>query len=71
MKMLTQKLKFFLQVDRIIRHENFLPLSAPGGDGRNDIALLVIRPRKLISSIAFDKYVAPACLPELGIELNR
>ncbi len=48
-----------------------MPLSAPGGDGRNDIALLVIRPRKLISSIAFDKYVAPACLPELGIELNR
>lgn len=59
------------QVDRIIRHENFVPLSAPGGDGRHDIALLVIRPRKVASRIAFDKYVTPACLPDLGAELQR
>jgi hypothetical protein len=48
-----------------------VPLSTPGGDGRNDIALLVIRPRKLVTSIAFDKYVAPACLPDLGVDLHR
>lgn len=51
------------QVEKIIKHENFVPLSQPGGDGRNDIALLLIRPRKHLPRISFDKYVAPACLP--------
>ena len=28
-----------------MKHEKFVPLSSPGGDGRNDIALLYIRTR--------------------------
>jgi len=51
------------QVDLILRHQQFLPLSRPGGDGRNDIALLRIRPRKG-RVIEFSSYVAPACLPK-------
>jgi len=51
------------QVDLILRHQQFLPLSRPGGDGRNDIALLRIRPRKG-KVIEFSSYVAPACLPK-------
>jgi len=59
------------QVERIIRHEEFVPLSAPGGDGRNDIALLLIRPRKRFKRMEFDKYVTPACLPEPGTGIDR
>jgi len=51
------------QVDLILRHQQFLPLSRPGGDGRNDIALLRIRPRKG-RVVEFSSYVAPACLPK-------
>jgi len=51
------------QVDLILRHQQFLPLSRPGGDGRNDIALLKIRPRKG-KVVEFSSYVAPACLPK-------
>jgi len=51
------------QVDLILRHQQFLPLSRPGGDGRNDIALLRIRPRKG-KVVEFSSYVAPACLPK-------
>lgn len=28
------------QISLILKHEKFIPLSSPGGDGRNDIALL-------------------------------
>jgi len=60
------------QVAEIIRHENFIPLSLPGGDGRNDIALLILKPiRKNTKSIRFDKYVVPACLPEQGSYIER
>jgi len=56
------------QVDLVVRHAQFLPLSRPGGDGRNDIALLKIRPRNS-RYIQFSSYVAPACLPSQGTSL--
>ncbi|XP_023345706.1 tryptase gamma [Eurytemora carolleeae] len=59
------------QVERIIKHESFIPLSEPGGDGRNDIALLVIRPRKQLRKINFDKYVTPACIPPPYTPIDR
>ena len=59
-----------LQVNVIMRHEKFLPLSSPGGDGRNDVALLQIRNRGG-RGIRFDKYVRPACLPAQGERLHR
>ena len=34
---------FSYQISLILKHEKFIPLSSPGGDGRNDIALLYIR----------------------------
>jgi len=58
------------QVEKIIKHESFVPLSQPGGDGRNDVALLLIRPRKGFSRISFDKFVAPACLPHQDTNIN-
>ena len=45
-----------------MKHAEFLPLSRPGGDGKNDIALLVIK-TKQGRGITFDKFVSPACLP--------
>jgi len=59
------------QVEKIIKHESFVPLSEPGGDGRNDIALLLVRPRKRLRKINFDKYVTPACIPHTYTDLNR
>ena len=44
-----------LQVSLIVKHEKFVPLSSPGGDGRNDIALLYIRTRGG-HGINFDKF---------------
>jgi len=58
------------QVGLIIRHQKFFPLSSPGGDGRNDIALLVIKKRDG-RSIEFDSYVRPACLPHPDIKISR
>ena len=43
------------QVGLIVKHERFVPLSSPGGDGRNDIALLYIRPGRQQRTIRFDK----------------
>ena len=31
------------QIDTIVRHQQFVPLSRPGGDGKNDIALMRIK----------------------------
>jgi len=58
------------QVNVILRHEKFRPLSSPGGDGRNDVALLQIRNRGG-AGIRFDKFVRPACLPRQGERLYR
>jgi len=58
------------QVSLIVKHEKFIPLSSPGGDGRNDIALLYIRTRAG-RGISFDKYVSPACLPSPDTKLKR
>jgi len=58
------------QVNVILKHEKFRPLSSPGGDGRNDVALLQIRNRGG-RGIRFDKYVRPACLPAQGERLHR
>jgi len=58
------------QVSQIVRHEGFLPLSSPGGDGRNDIALLTVRPRQGKAMI-FDNYVSPACLPAKNTRIKR
>ena len=58
------------QVNVILKHEKFRPLSSPGGDGRNDVALLQIRNRGG-SGIRFDKFVRPACLPAQGERLHR
>jgi len=58
------------QVGLIIRHQKFFPLSQPGGDGRHDIALLVIKKREG-RSIVFDNYVRPACLPHPQTKLSR
>ena len=60
----------WLQVRLIVKHEEFDPLSSPGGDGRNDIALLYIRTREG-RGIQFDKFVGPACLPAMGTKLKR
>ena len=66
-----QCLQYFVhQVSLIVKHEQFLPLSSPGGDGRNDIALLVIRTREG-RGIQFDKFVSPACLPGRGMKIKR
>ena len=54
----------------IVRHEKFVPLSSPGGDGRNDIALLYIRTRGG-RGISFDKFVTPACLPAPDNKIKR
>ena len=54
----------------IVRHEKFVPLSSPGGDGRNDIALLYIRTRGG-RGISFDKFVTPACLPAPDTKIKR
>ena len=51
-------------------HEKFVPLSSPGGDGRNDIALLYIRTRGG-RGISFDKFVTPACLPAPDNKIKR
>ena len=59
-----------LQVRLIVKHEEFDPLSSPGGDGRNDIAMLYIRTREG-RGIQFDKFVGPACLPAMGTKLKR
>lgn len=59
-----------LQVSLIVKHEKFMPLSSPGGDGRNDIALLYIRTRGG-KGISFDKYVSPACLPIPNLKIKR
>ena len=40
-----------------MKHEKFVPLSSPGGDGRNDIALLYIRTRGG-RGISFDEFVS-------------
>ena len=53
-----------------MKHEKFKPLSSPGGDGRNDIALLYIRTRGG-KGISFDKYVTPACLPAPDLKIKR
>ena len=53
-----------------MKHEQFLPLSSPGGDGRNDIALLYIRTKEG-RGIQFDKFVGPACLPPSGTQIKR
>jgi len=58
------------QVSLIVKHEKFMPLSSPGGDGRNDIALLYIRSRAG-KGISFDKYVSPACLPLPNLKIKR
>jgi len=58
------------QVSLITKHSSFLPLSSPGGDGRNDIALLQIRLRGG-RAIRFDSYVRPACLPQQDTQLDR
>lgn len=58
------------QVNLIMKHEKFLPLSSPGGDGRNDIALLQIK-RREGRSILFDKFVRPACLPHTDDKISR
>jgi len=58
------------QVGLIIRHQKFFPLSSPGGDGRHDIALLVIKKREG-RSIVFDSYVRPACLPHTETKISR
>ena len=58
------------QISLILKHEKFIPLSSPGGDGRNDIALLYIRTRGG-RAISFDNYVTPACLPSPGLKLKR
>ena len=53
-----------------MKHEKFVPLSSPGGDGRNDIALLYIRTRAG-RGISFDKFVTPACLPAPDNKIKR
>jgi len=58
------------QVNVIMRHSRFRPLSSPGGDGRNDVALLQIRQRSG-QGIRFDEYVRPACLPPQNTRLSR
>ena len=58
------------KVSQIVKHQDFLPLSSPGGDGRNDIALLVIRTREG-RAMQFDHYVGPACLPGPGTKIKR
>jgi V8-like Glu-specific endopeptidase len=55
------------QVKKIYRHKDFLSVSSPGGDGRHDIAILVLKTKK----IKFDKYVAPICLPNQGFDLDK
>ena len=63
-------LSLSLQVSLIVRHEKFVPLSSPGGDGRNDIALLYIRTRGG-RGISFDKFVTPVCLPAPDNKIKR
>jgi len=58
------------QVELIMKHSKFFPLSSPRGDGRHDIALLQIRLRHG-KSIQFSEYVRPACLPQQGTSLTR
>eukprot|EP00092_Neocalanus_flemingeri_P086090 GFUD01108432.1.p1 GENE.GFUD01108432.1~~GFUD01108432.1.p1 ORF type:complete len:358 (-),score=94.66 GFUD01108432.1:234-1307(-) len=58
------------QVSLIVKHEQFLQLSSPGGEGQNDIALLYIRTMKGLG-IQFDKFVTPACLPQTGTRIKR
>jgi len=58
------------QVNLIVKHEDFVPLSTPGGDGRNDIALMVIRTREG-RGIIMDKFVTTACLPGRGMKIKR
>jgi len=58
------------QVNVIMKHQEFLPLSSPGGDGRNDVALLQIRTRGG-RGIKFDQFVRPACLPAQNTRLFR
>ena len=59
-----------LQVSLIVKHEEFVPLSSPGGDGRNDIALLYIRTRGG-RGISFDEFVTPACLPSPNTKIKK
>jgi len=58
------------QINVVMKHPRFRPLSLPEGDGRNDIALLQIRSRKGVS-ISFSKYVSPSCLPDQNTRLSK
>lgn len=58
------------QIDTILRHQQFVPLSRPGGDGKNDIALMRIKPRKG-RVVELSSYVAPGCLPAPNTRLSQ
>eukprot|EP00094_Tigriopus_californicus_P008547 TCALIF_08238-PA protein Name:"Similar to PRSS12 Neurotrypsin (Pan troglodytes)" AED:0.04 eAED:0.04 QI:81/0/0.33/0.66/0/0/3/0/330 len=52
------------RVKEIIIHENFDPLKDNGGDGRHDIALVILRPHTNGAVIKYNQDVGPICFPK-------
>ncbi len=51
------------RVKRILQHHLFDPLREDGGDGRHDIALVVLAPKSDGSTIRYSSNVSPICVP--------
>ncbi|QQP42396.1 Uncharacterized protein FKW44_017044, partial [Caligus rogercresseyi] len=62
------------RVKKIITHEDFDPLREGGGDGKNDIALIVLQPsssRRKNRYISFGLDVRPICVPPQDYPLSK
>lgn len=59
------------RVKKIIIHEHFDPLRETGGDGRHDIALVVLQPHSDGSVINYSQDVGPICFPQSDVMLTK
>ena len=51
------------RIKRIIQHHLFDPLREEGGDGRHDIALVILYPHREGNYIRYGPNVSPICVP--------
>lgn len=59
------------RVKKIIQHEKFDPLRSGGGDGKHDIALVILQPLRENKLIKFSNNVRPACVPQPDYPLSK
>ena len=62
---------FFSRVKKIIQHHKFDPLREDGGDGRHDIALVILYPHRDGKVARFNHDVAPICVPQPDYPLHK